>query len=94
MDKKTLECSIRRCYSTWGERYYADYYQGDGAYPPVHTHLIRGLLHQIDAKSILGLMALGAAQGTQVSIACEGSDEEEAIEAVTELILQRFGEVS
>lgn len=48
----------------------------------------------IDAKSILGLMALGAAQGTKVSIACEGSDEEEAIVAITALISGRFGESS
>ena len=46
----------------------------------------------VDAKSILGLMALGAAQGTKISIVCEGVDEAEAIEAVTELILNRFDE--
>ncbi len=48
----------------------------------------------VDAKSILGLMALGAAQGTTVSIACEGSDEEEAIEALSALIDNRFDEDS
>lgn len=52
MDKEALERSIRQCYSTWGERYYADYYQG-GAYPPVHTALIRGLLEKSGAKSLL-----------------------------------------
>ena len=46
----------------------------------------------VDAKSILGLMALGAAQGTKVSVICEGNDEDEAIEAVTELIQNHFGE--
>lgn len=47
---------------------------------------------EVDAKSILGLMALGAAQGTAISIACEGADEEEAAQAITELIEDRFGE--
>ena len=48
----------------------------------------------VDAKSILGLMALGAAQGTKISIVCEGSDEAEAIEAVAGLIENRFDEES
>lgn len=48
----------------------------------------------VDAKSILGLMALGAAQGTTVSIACDGADEGAAIEALTELIHNRFDEDS
>ena len=52
-DKEALEDSIRRCYSTWSERYYDDYYQGDGAYPPVHTDLIRDLLRQRGARSVL-----------------------------------------
>ena len=47
---------------------------------------------EVDAKSILGLMALGAAQGTQVSIVCDGKDEDEAIEAISQLIGDRFGE--
>ncbi len=46
----------------------------------------------VDAKSILGLMALGAAQGTRISIICHGVDEAEAMEAVSELIENRFGE--
>ena len=48
----------------------------------------------VDAKSILGLMALGAAQGSKISIACDGSDEEEAVEALSQLIENRFGEDS
>ncbi len=46
----------------------------------------------VDAKSILGLMALGAAQGTPISIVCDGADEVEAMEAVSELIENRFDE--
>ncbi|HEX9731481.1 MAG TPA: HPr family phosphocarrier protein [Thermoanaerobaculia bacterium] len=47
---------------------------------------------EVDAKSILGILQLGAAQGTEISIRCEGSDEHEALEAVTRLIADRFGE--
>lgn len=47
---------------------------------------------RVDAKSILGIMALGAAQGTKVKLVCEGVDAAEAVEAVAELINQRFGE--
>ncbi len=46
----------------------------------------------VDAKSILGLMALGAAQGTRISIVCDGIDEAEAMEAVSGLIENRFDE--
>lgn len=49
---------------------------------------------EVDAKSILGILQLGAAQGSQVSIRCEGGDEVEALEAVSLLIRQRFGEDS
>lgn len=49
---------------------------------------------EVDAKSILGLMAIGAAQGTKISIVCEGEDESDAIDAVAELIENRFDEDS
>ena len=47
---------------------------------------------EVDAKSILGILQLGAAQGTEVAIRCDGGDEEEALEAVTRLFVDRFGE--
>lgn len=46
----------------------------------------------VDAKSILGLMAIGAARGTKISIVCDGNDENEAMEAVSALIENRFDE--
>lgn len=49
---------------------------------------------KVDAKSILGIMALGAAQGTWITLACDGGDEREAFEAVTDLIANRFDEAS
>ncbi len=47
---------------------------------------------EVDAKSILGILQLGAPQGSHVSIRCEGDDEKAALAAVTELISDRFGE--
>ncbi len=49
---------------------------------------------EVDAKSILGLMALGAAQGSKISIVCDGEDETEALDAVSGLIENRFDEDS
>lgn len=47
---------------------------------------------RVDAKSILGLLQLGAAQGTEVIIRCSGEDEAEAADAIQELVDDRFGE--
>lgn len=46
----------------------------------------------INAKSILMVLGLGITQGTKISIAAIGSDEEPAVNALTELIKSRFGE--
>lgn len=48
----------------------------------------------VDAKSILGILLLAAAQGSTLVVACDGDDETEAVEAVTELIANRFDEES
>lgn len=47
---------------------------------------------EVDAKSILGILQLGAAQGMEVAIRCEGGDEDEALEVVSRLFHERFGE--
>jgi phosphocarrier protein HPr len=47
---------------------------------------------EVDAKSILGILLLAAAQGSRVIIRCEGQDEEDAMRAVTQLIANRFDE--
>lgn len=47
---------------------------------------------EVDAKSILGILQLGAPQGSKVRVRCEGKDQEAALLAVTELIADRFGE--
>ncbi len=49
---------------------------------------------EVDAKSILGVLQLGAAQGSDILVRCEGGDEEEALDAVTRLFADRFGEES
>jgi phosphocarrier protein HPr len=49
---------------------------------------------EVDAKSILGILLLAASQGTQVTIRCDGDDEENAMRAVSELIANRFDEES
>jgi phosphocarrier protein len=47
---------------------------------------------RVDGKSILGVMGLGAAQGTQLTVRCDGEDEEAALTALVELIANRFEE--
>lgn len=45
-----------------------------------------------NAKSIMSLMMLAAAKGSQISISCSGEDEKEALEAISNLFASRFGE--
>ncbi len=47
---------------------------------------------QVDAKSILGILLLAAAQGTRVRVKCAGEDEAEAMSAIAALFADRFGE--
>lgn len=47
---------------------------------------------EVDAKSILGILLLAAAQGTRLTARCDGEDEEEALDAVSELFANRFEE--
>lgn len=49
---------------------------------------------EVDAKSILGILLMAAAQGSWLTIRCDGQDEEEAMQAVTGLIANRFDEES
>ncbi|MBN1594387.1 HPr family phosphocarrier protein [candidate division FCPU426 bacterium] len=47
---------------------------------------------QVNAKSIMGLMTLGAALGSTVTVITHGADEREALAALVDLIRNRFGE--
>lgn len=49
---------------------------------------------EVDAKSILGILLLAAAQGSRVTVRIDGDDEQQAMEAVTTLIADRFEEAS
>lgn len=46
-----------------------------------------------NAKSVLSVMCMGLGKGTLVEISADGPDEEEAVNALTELIKSGFGEV-
>ena len=46
----------------------------------------------VHAKSIMGLMLLGASCGAILTLNVQGEDEEEAAESVEKLINDRFGE--
>lgn len=46
----------------------------------------------VDGKSIMQLMMLAATQGTELEIAAEGADADEAIQALTTLIERNFDE--
>lgn len=45
-----------------------------------------------DGKNILELLTLGAGYGTTITLTAEGEDETEALQALSELIENRFGE--
>ena len=47
---------------------------------------------RVNAKSIMGVMMLAAAQGSRIMIETDGPDEGEAMQAVTQLIAGRFEE--
>jgi phosphotransferase system HPr (HPr) family protein len=45
---------------------------------------------KVNAKSILGVMMLAAGMGSQLILAVDGDDEEDAIKAVSELLESTF----
>ncbi len=48
--------------------------------------------NQVSARSITGLMILGAGIGTKLKLRAEGDDAREALSALKQLFDQRFGE--
>lgn len=46
----------------------------------------------VNGKSIMGLMMLGASQGTDIEVEAEGEDAEQALDAIGALIDARFNE--
>ena len=47
---------------------------------------------EVDAKSIMGLLMLGAAKGTRLTVRVEGEDEIQAMEELTDLFTRKFDE--
>jgi phosphocarrier protein HPr len=49
---------------------------------------------EMDGKSIMGLLLLGASQGSVITVSADGPDEQEALDALTSLVARGFDEVS
>ena len=49
---------------------------------------------KVNGKSIMGVMMLAAAQGAEIEISTTGADGQDALDALTLLIADRFGESS
>ena len=47
---------------------------------------------QVNGKSIMGVLTLAAAKGTEISVCVEGADADEAMTALAKLIENGFGE--
>jgi len=46
----------------------------------------------VDARSIMGLLMLGAGNGSSIDISAEGPDAAEAIAALSDLVARKFDE--
>lgn len=46
----------------------------------------------VDARSIMGLLMLGAGIGCSIDVSAEGPDAEEAMEALSDLVARKFDE--
>lgn len=53
--------------------------------------IVRGT-RSVNAKSIMGVLTLAAGLGTELVIQADGHDEQQAVDAVTALFRDRFGE--
>jgi phosphocarrier protein len=47
---------------------------------------------EVNAKSIMGVLTLAAATGTELTVEADGPDEAQAMQALTRLFLDYFGE--
>ena len=53
MSKRDFEASVRDCYATWSETYYKDYYGEDAPSTPVHHELLKQVISDAGARSLL-----------------------------------------
>lgn len=47
---------------------------------------------RVNGKSIMGVMMLAASQGTKIRIIADGDDASEAVSALEDLLVNKFGE--
>jgi phosphocarrier protein len=60
-----------------------------------HSHVRVGRGGRVvDGKSIMGILLLAAAHGTSITISADGGDEQEALDALCDLVQRGFGEES
>jgi SAM-dependent methyltransferase len=45
--------TIKRCYSTWGDSYFDEYYGAKASYPQGQVNIVRNLLSQAGARNVL-----------------------------------------
>ena len=45
---------------------------------------------KVNAKSLLGVLSMGITKGTRISLIAEGPDEEEAVNALTEMLVKEI----
>ena len=55
------------------------------------VRVIKGV-RAVNGKSIMGVLTLAAAIGTELTIETEGEDEQQALKAICALVRDRFGE--
>ena len=53
---------------------------------------VRKETREVSGKSIMGVMMLAAAKGSSITLIAEGEDEQQALEELSQLIAERFGE--
>jgi phosphocarrier protein len=47
---------------------------------------------RVNAKSIMGLLMLAAAKGSSIQVEVDGDDEQEAVDAIEDLLRRKFNE--
>lgn len=47
---------------------------------------------RVNAKSIMGIMMLAAGLGSEIELETDGEDEQQAVDAITTLVDDKFGE--
>lgn len=53
---------------------------------------LRARGHEVDARSIMGVMMLAAGTGTPLGVRADGADEAAALDAVIDLVERKFDE--